>query len=220
MFNVKYLAVALVTLPSISVAEGSNVALSYYDMDDSSWRKLDISNVINIAGNFAVQTDFTYLEDDDDGSSNWGGMLHLLYSVNDNITVGLNYGTSSEDGEDYNQNGIEVKYTAQSWELEAARSVEVDDAKWNQVSALYRIEDQWSLEVDALERDGDDTVNVTGTVHYQLDNGPKVSASYTRAGSSNDNDEPADGVFGIAVSMDLGSGKVMKHRDYLTNWWF
>ena len=133
----------------------------------------------------------------------------ILYDVSDNLTVGVTFGASDENGNGYEHLGIEAKYEVDNWEFEFAHSSE-DGSYWDQISTRYQITSKIGLELDVLS--WDDSIRTTGSVHYEIANVIDGSVSLTQY------DE--DSFIGVSLSKNFGDGKVMKHRDYLTNWWY
>lgn len=209
MLKKSFIAGLVIAMPSMGFASGSEIALSYHsDSADASdnWTKVDVSNVTDLYDNISLQVDLTYLSDDSD--QNYGAMAHLLYDVSDNLTVGVTFGASNENGNGFEHLGIEAKYEVDNWEFEFAHSSE-DGSYWDQISTRYQITSKIGLELDVLS--WGDSIRTTGSVHYEIANVIDGSVSLTQY------DE--DSFIGVSLSKNFGDGKVMNHRDYLTNWW-
>ena len=212
MLKKSFIAGLVIAMPSMGFASGSEIALSYHsDSADASynWTKVDVSNVTDLYDNISLQVDLTYLSDDSD--QNYGAMAHLLYDVSDNLTVGVTFGASDENGNGYEHLGIEAKYEVDNWEFEFAHSSE-DGSYWDQISTRYQITSKIGLELDVASWEGNNNIRTTGSVHYEIANVIYGSVSLTQY------DE--DSFIGVSLSKNFGDGKVMKHRDYLTNWWY
>lgn len=210
MLKKSFIAGLVIAMPSMGFASGSEIALSYHsDNDKRSWTKVDVSNVTDLYDNISLQVDLTYLSSE--SSSNYGAMAHLLYDVSDNLTVGVTFGASNEDGNGYEHLGIEAKYEVDNWEFEFAHSSE-NGSYWDQISTRYQITSKIGLELDVASYNDSDKIRTTGSVHYEIANVIYGSVSLTQYDESQ--------FIGVSLSRNFGDGKVMNHRDYLTNFWY
>lgn len=212
MLKKSFIAGLVIAMPSMGFASGSEIALSYHSdngNDKRSWTKVDVSNVTDLYDNISLQVDLTYLSSE--SSPNYGAMAHLLYDVSDNLTVGVTFGASTEDGDGYEHRGIEAKYEVDNWEFEFAHSSE-NGEYWDQISTRYQITSKIGLELDVASYNGSDDIRTTGSVHYEIANVIYGSVSLTQY---NENQ-----FIGVSLSRNFGDGKVMNHRDYLTNFWY
>ena len=217
-------------IPIFTLALLPNIALANYDAevslsavtstDDSSETiySLNYSQVIGITEKFSTQIDLYYNDLSNGCSCSYNGaMLHLMYDVNDNLTFGIHRGLSDEDGSDYIQQGIEVKYTSGNFDLELSYSGESSKGSsfesseyWYNSSVIYNLNEKSSIGVQTYnyeELSWDANTIYKFSYNHNFENNFTTKVTYV--------EDPSAHAIKLELIKKFGNGKAMSDKSWI-----